>query len=324
MEHRSRIGLALLAFVWLAASLTAQSLTEVEQEMQAGVQAAGKGDYAGAVAHFTRANQIHQDKCSECYVWLARLEMATGKLQDALEHTQKAVATATTGPQRATAHLYRGIVLGRQGNLGAAESAFKAASSANPACVECRFNLGFVLLKEFKDTEGVDVLRAVAPAFAGTPRGREIQRFLADPGRIRKNYAPEFSARLKSGEEVNLDTLKGKVVLLDFWGTWCAPCRVSLPLLKDLAAKSDPSKVAIVSIDEGDPRDRWEQFTQEHGMNWAQVYDGDRALYRAFGVDGYPRYFVLSKDGIILEQFKGWNQNGEATISDAIARALKQ
>jgi len=78
-----------------------------------------------------------------------------------------------------------------------------------------------VLLKESKDAEGVETLKTVAPKFAGTPRGREIQRFIGDPGRIRKHYAPEFSAKLSNGQEINLDTFAGKVVLLDFWGTWC-------------------------------------------------------------------------------------------------------
>jgi peroxiredoxin len=95
-------------------------------------------------------------------------------------------------------------------------------------------------------------------------------------------------------------------------------------LLKELAAHVDPAKVVIVSIDEGDSKESWERFVEDNGMTWLQVYDGDMSLHSAFGVDGYPRYFVLSKDGIILEQFKGWKQNGEATISDAIARALRQ
>jgi thiol-disulfide isomerase/thioredoxin len=293
-------------------------------ELEAGKQAAASGAYPDAVKHFRQANLLRQEKCSECYVWLARMGISAGDLQDALEDTEKAVATATTDAERSRAHLYRGLVLGRQGDLAGAEAAFKAALIADSACVECRFNLGFVLLKESKDAEGVDIFKTVAPKFAGTPRGREIQRFIDDPSRMRKNYAPEFSAKTQSGEEINLDAFKGKVVLLDFWGTWCAACRVSLPLLKDLASKVDPAKVAIVSIDEGDSRENWEKFTRKNGMTWPQVYDGDLALHHAFRVDGYPRYYILSKDGIILAEFKGWNQDGEATISDAIARALKQ
>jgi len=319
------------AFIWLfflpgnlLAVTSPQLQQEFAQELKAGKGAASQGKYADAVTHLTRANQLQKDKCSECYVWLARIEMAQGNLQQASDQTEKAIATAATGPERATAQLYRGNVLSRQGKLGDAETAFRAAAAANPACVECRFNLGFVLLKESKDAEGAAVLKTVAPEFARTPRGREIERFIADPARVRKNFAPEFSAKLKNGEEVNLDTLKGKVVLLDFWGVWCVPCRASLPLLKDLAAKVDPAKVAIISIDEGDARPNWEKFVQENGMTWAQIYDGDLSLHNAFGVDGFPRYYILSKDGIILAEFKGWKQNGEATISDAIARALKE
>ena len=69
---------------------------------------------------------------------------------------------------------------------------------------------------------------------------------------MRKDFAPEFSTTLRSGEKINLDALKGKVVVLDFWGTWCTACRASLPLLRSLAASVDPEKAVIISID-GDP-----------------------------------------------------------------------
>jgi thiol-disulfide isomerase/thioredoxin len=297
---------------------------DFQTELQQGKQAAEQSNYAEAAKHFNKANVLRQGKCSECYLWLARMDIGVGSLEPALIKAGKAVATASTPLERANAHLYRGLVLARQGKLAEAENDFKAASTANPACVECRFNLGFVLLKESKDAEGVAVLKTVAREFAGTPRGTEIQKLIADPSRVRRNYAPEFSARLNTGEEINLDTLRGKVVLLDFWGTWCEPCRISLPLLKDLASKVDPAKVAIVSIDEYDPKPKWENFIQANGMNWAQVYDGDLSLHNAFGVDGFPRYYILSKDGMILTEFKGWKQNGESTIADAIALALKQ
>jgi thiol-disulfide isomerase/thioredoxin len=138
----------------------------------------------------------------------------------------------------------------------------------------------------------------VISRFAATPREREIQRFIDDPSRVRKDFAPEFSTTLRSGEKINLDALKGKVVVLDFWGTWCTACRASLPLLRSLAASVDPEKAVIISIDEDDPKEQWEQFLQS---NWSQVYDGDRSMRTAFAVDGFPRYFVLSK---------GWNHLG--------------
>jgi thiol-disulfide isomerase/thioredoxin len=297
---------------------------ETENELQAGIVAIQRGDYLDAAKHFTQANDIRQGKCSECYVWLARIKAAKGDLDEAINQTDKAVTVANTRRESSIAQLYRGIFLTQQGNLIAAEAAFTSALAADQECVECAFNLGFVLLKESKDDAGVTVLKAIAPKFAGTPRGHEIERFIQNPGLLRKDFAPQFSARTSSGQEINLDTLKGKVVLLDFWGTWCAPCRVSLPLLKDLAAKVDPARVAIVSIDEGDSKDKWEKFIRDNGMTWTQVYDRDFALHHAFRVDGYPRYYILSKDGVILNEFKGWNQGGEAAIANAIDQALAQ
>jgi len=246
------------------------------------------------------------------------------QFDEGLKHVEQALATAVGDHERSSAQLYRGVILGRQDNLLLAEAAFRAAATSDPACVECTFNLGFVLLKESKDAEGVQLLRAVVFRFAGTPREREIQRFIDEPSRVRKDFAPEFSTTLRSGEKINLDALKGKVVVLDFWGTWCTACRVSLPLLRSLAASVDPEKAAIISIDEDDPKQQWEQFVQRNRMNWSQVYDGDRSMRRAFAVDGFPRYFVLSKDGIILAQFKGWNQDSDAVIKAAVSQGLAQ
>src|SRR5215472_7985227 len=127
--HTARILSRKLLVVTLPLCLfAAQAPTkEFEKEFEAGKQAAGQGNYAEALGHFTKANHLDEDKCSECLVWLARIEMAKGDLKQALDWTEKASASATSRPERARAQLYRGIVLTRQGNLAQAETAFKAA-----------------------------------------------------------------------------------------------------------------------------------------------------------------------------------------------------
>jgi thiol-disulfide isomerase/thioredoxin len=325
MRSHLLVALALLFLTrgWASGSAQGQS-SEFQSELDAGKQAAAQADYAGAVAHFNNANRLRQEKCSECYVWLARINLASEQFEEGLKHVDQALAVAAGDHERSSAQLYRGVILGRENNLLLAEAAFRAAIASDSACLECSFNLGFVLLKESKDREGVQVLKGVVSRFAGAPREREIERFINDPSRVRKDFAPEFSTTLRSGEKINLDALKGRVVVLDFWGTWCAACRASLPLLKSLAASIDTEKVVVISIDEDDPKEQWEQFVQRNRMNWSQVYDGDRSMRRAFAVDGFPRYFVLSKDGIILAQFKGWNQDSDAVIKTSIGQGLAQ
>src|SRR5579864_1277237 len=110
-----------------------------EDEFKAGQKAAMQNDYGEAAKRFTRANELKQNKCSDCYVWMARIEMATGKVDQALKSADQALTVAGDDLHRCNAELYRGVILGRQGNLLQAESAFKVASAANPQCIECRF-----------------------------------------------------------------------------------------------------------------------------------------------------------------------------------------
>jgi thiol-disulfide isomerase/thioredoxin len=207
--------------------------------------------------------------------------------------------------------------------LANAETAFRAAMAANADCSECKFDLGLVLLRESKDQEGVEVFKAVLPEYKGSLQQAEIKRFIADPSRARKKFAPEFSVRTSAGQEITIDSLSGKVVLLDFWGTWCPPCRDSVPVLKELAAKNDASKVMVISIDEGDPSEKWAEFVQKNGMTWPQVYDEDHSIMKAFSVQTFPHYFLLSKDGIILQTFSGWDNGELFTLKKAIDSALQ-
>ena len=87
--------------------------------------------------------------------------------------------------------------------------------------------------------------------------------------------------------------------------------------------KNDPSKVMIISVDEGDPSEKWAEFVKKNGMTWPQVYDEDHSLMKAFAVQSFPHYFLLSKDGIILQTFSGWSHGELFTLKKAIDSALK-
>ena len=305
------------------------STPEAEKELATGRIEHGRHDYEAAAKHFKKAIKLEHDECSECYVWLVRSEIGMNKLSNALKNADRALGTAHSDRQRANAQLYRGVIFHRMAasdkdKLKDAEEAFRAAVNANAECAECKFDLGLVLLKEGKDSEGIEVLQGVLPEYKNDSRERVILRFVADPGRARKQFAPEFSAKLSTGEEINLDVLQGKVVLLDFWGVWCRPCRDSVPVLRELAGKVDTSKVAIISIDEGDSQEKWASFVKQNKMTWGQVYDEDHSLMETFAVPGFPSYFLLSKDGIILRKFSGWSHGELSTLTMAIESALKE
>lgn len=321
--------LHLVSFLILAAlqSFAQSSNPRFEKELSEANQAFDSNRYDDALKHFKKADKINAGSCRECLIGMLRSHIHMGDLKNALKEADQAVAVSLNGKQQAEVQLYRGVIFSRMQrsprDLSDAEAAFRSAVADNADCSECKFDLGLVLLREGKDAEGVQILNIVLPDYKGSLQEREIKRFIADPGRARKDFAPEFSARTSSGHEITIDALHGKVVLLDFWGTWCPPCRDSVPVLKELVARNDPSKVIIVSIDEGDSSEKWAQFVQKNGMVWPQVYDEDRSLMRAFAVHTFPHYFLLDKDGIILQTFSGWDHGELFTLKKAIESALK-
>jgi thiol-disulfide isomerase/thioredoxin len=149
-------------------------------------------------------------------------------------------------------------------------------------------------------------LCAAAPVSAGGLVGREF---------------PDFQATdAVTGQTFALSDLRGKVVVLDFWATWCAPCRTELPHLKRLWERyqDDGLEIIGISLDQSDSKFR--TFVSRNGMSWRQVREGggwSTRLVRHAGVRSVPRLFVIAPDGTCVAES---NRIGklEHTIRDAL------
>ncbi|MGB7282773.1 MAG: TlpA disulfide reductase family protein [Candidatus Acidiferrum sp.] len=97
---------------------------------------------------------------------------------------------------------------------------------------------------------------------------------------------------------------RGKVVLLDFWASWCGPCRSALPNLKKLQAVYGGDFV-VVSISEDDDESAWRNFVANHQMSWPQRLDAGRSLQHQYGVNGLPTYVLIGRDGSVIRKFVG-------------------
>lgn len=107
--------------------------------------------------------------------------------------------------------------------------------------------------------------------------------------------------RTTDGARMTLDALRGKVVLLDFWATWCAPCLVELPRLRRLHDELGSTSLVIVgiSLDTIEPR-RLASWTRRNDIGWPLVHDGrgyNGALARQFGVEELPATVLFDRDG---------------------------
>lgn len=128
------------------------------------------------------------------------------------------------------------------------------------------------------------------------PRAEKLPaRVELSPG----NAAPEISFTDLDGRPHRLSDFRGRVVLLDFWGLWCAPCVAEAPKLAAFHQKMRDKGFEVVSFDNGDTVENLRKFIGRTQMNWthAQVDDALRKLYR---IDRYPTYFLLDKDGKII------------------------
>jgi thiol-disulfide isomerase/thioredoxin len=104
------------------------------------------------------------------------------------------------------------------------------------------------------------------------------------------------SSSSKSGE---------KLVLLDFWASWCGPCRESLPDLKRFQSAFSSDQVQVVSISEDRDENTWNSFVSQNQMNWEQQFDGKGESARRYGVQGFPTYILMDGNGTILRRYEG-------------------
>jgi len=137
--------------------------------------------------------------------------------------------------------------------------------------------------------------------------------------------APDFTLPRVDGKpgSIALSSLRGKVVVLDFWATWCPPCQAMLPTMHELSAEMAPQGVAFLGVDSDGPqtaRDDVERYVIEHGLPYPVVYDEGVAndLYR---VRALPTMVVLTKDGNIARVLTGMTTKGtlKRTIEAALA-----
>ncbi|HWW41616.1 TlpA disulfide reductase family protein [Pedobacter sp.] len=128
--------------------------------------------------------------------------------------------------------------------------------------------------------------------------------------------APDFTLKDSEGKEVSLSSLKGKLVLLDFWGSWCYPCRASHPHLKKLYQeyKNKGFEILGVSSESGKAEEDYKKWTtamKEDGMNWLNVLSNtsrserSRGILNQYSVTVFPTKILIDKNGVILKRFAG-------------------
>lgn len=232
------------------------------------------------------------------------------------ENCGKAAATATDDGTRAVAHNMKGTALLTAAGadktdsktMQSSESEFRSTSQLDPKSAGFHLNLARALLWQSKgDDDAKQELQSCLGLPPDEKQTSEARLLLSDPRRGREEFAPAFEVSTLQGQQIPLKQLAGRVVVMDFWATWCPPCRDSVPELKELTKKYPTEKLMLISAS-ADKDDRaWREFVVKTNMDWAQYRDADHRILDTFGIHSFPSYLVIDGDGIFKERLTGLN-----------------
>jgi peroxiredoxin len=147
-------------------------------------------------------------------------------------------------------------------------------------------------------------------------------RFANRPELARARMAPAFAVTTIDGKRISMDDLQGKVVLIDFWATWCAPCREALPRIRDIARKFQGQPFVVLSVSVDDDQEEWKKFISKNEMVWPQYCDNGftGSVAKMFGVKEIPHTFTIDAEGVLQEEHVG-DASIEGKVKKLIAKA---
>ena len=111
--------------------------------------------------------------------------------------------------------------------------------------------------------------------------------------------APDFELEDLAGESVLLSDYRGKVVVLNFWATWCGPCRLELPILEGLPSKYDAEDLVVLAINQGETLPEVSAFAEEHELPFTVLLDPQLSVGMAYKARSIPTTYVVDVDGVI-------------------------
>jgi cytochrome c biogenesis protein CcmG/thiol:disulfide interchange protein DsbE len=142
------------------------------------------------------------------------------------------------------------------------------------------------------------------------------------------NPAPDFSVAKAVGSKgsISLSDLAGNVVVIDFWGTYCEPCKKSFPKLQDLSAKYGGSGLRVVAIseDEAEDKDKIAGFAQTYGAKFSIGWDEDKSVARHYKPETMPTSFIVDRKGIVRFSHVGYHDGEEVSIERELKELLTE
>ena len=121
--------------------------------------------------------------------------------------------------------------------------------------------------------------------------------------------APDFTLRSNEGDNKKLSELRGKVVLLNFWATWCGPCRQEMPKLSELKELHDEYDFELLGINIDEDKNKALRVAKKLNVNFPILFDETKQVSKEYSIDAMPMTILIDRDGTIRYIHRGYKEN---------------
>jgi len=283
-----------------------------------------------ALENFKKADKQDGGHCLACQKKMIKYGLELREWKPAETAAEEMVEQAQGEKNVAIAHYQFGIVLFNEGMdkhkdemFGRAHDEMTKALAVAAKFPQAIFADGQVLAHLKQD----DAAKARFEEFVkmrpeDEPDRQRALRYISQPELARARMAPAFAVTTTDGQRVSMDDLTGKVVLIDFWATWCAPCREALPHMREIAKKFQGQPLIVLSVSLDNDEQKWKDFIAKNEMTWPQYRDGGFSgqIAKMFGVAAIPHTFTVDADGVLQDEHIG-DAAIEGKLKKLLARA---
>jgi peroxiredoxin len=136
--------------------------------------------------------------------------------------------------------------------------------------------------------------------------------------------APDFALKTNTGENMRLADLKGDVVMINFWATWCGPCREEMPLLDELYTRYSRVGFNLVGVNIDDDPARAREMIEALGVGFPVVFDSDKRVSQLYEVQAMPVTILLDRDGVVRYVHHGYKPGYEDKYLEQIRELIRE
>lgn len=153
--------------------------------------------------------------------------------------------------------------------------------------------------------------------------GEDKKVFAAEPASEIGKQVPDFKLKDINGRDTAFYSYKGKVILLNFWATWCGPCKAEMPSLNNLYKSLRDKGFVVVGISVDTSEKPVRTFINDNGITFPALMDSDREVsFDLFGVIGLPTSYLIDKNGVVVEKFMGEREWDSPSMKNKIFKLL--